>query len=143
MSEQDNVSFIKEQYEAFRRGDFELLLDSVIDDVEWITPGPQGVLPLAGNRRGREEVAQFFSLLSDANEYSLFEPLEFIAQGDRVVVLVKAQGKARATGYPFDVEMVHLFTVRDGKVERFREFYDTAAILDAYRLDVTEDFSGG
>jgi ketosteroid isomerase-like protein len=142
MSEQDNVRLIKEQYAAFQRGDLQSVLDTMTDDIEWITPGPQAFLPLAGNRRGREEVTQFFSILSDTNEYSLFEPLEFIAQGDRVVVLVKAQGTVKATGYSIEAEMVHLFTVRDGKVERFREFYDTAAILDAYRPAAAADSSG-
>ncbi|HEU0004489.1 MAG TPA: nuclear transport factor 2 family protein, partial [Terriglobia bacterium] len=62
MTEEENVRTIQEAYASFQRGDVQAVLNVLTDDVEWVTPGPTGILPLAGHRRGRDEVAQFFSV---------------------------------------------------------------------------------
>jgi ketosteroid isomerase-like protein len=59
MSEQDNRALVQRGYDAFGRGDIEVLLALLDDNVEWITPGPSD-LPTAGRRRGRQQVAEFF-----------------------------------------------------------------------------------
>jgi ketosteroid isomerase-like protein len=102
------------------------------DDVVWVTPGPPDQLPAAGMRHGRAEVAQFFSVLNDTEEIQQFEPREFIAQDDKVVALIKYRSRIRATGRTVDTELVHIFTLRDGKIAEFREFFDTAAALAAF-----------
>jgi ketosteroid isomerase-like protein len=39
----------------------------------------------------------------------------------------------KKTGRTMASEFVHIFTFRDGKVVRFREFLDTAQLAEAYR----------
>ena len=132
MSEQDNVRIVQNAYDAFKRGDIEGLLQLVADDVEWITPGPSDIMPAAGHRRGREGVAEFFSSLSAQEDVELFEPQEYIAQGEKVVALAKYRGRVKATGRTAETDLVHVFDIKDGKVQRFREFFDTAAVLGAF-----------
>lgn len=132
MSEQDNVRIVQNAYAAFERGDIEGLLQLVADDVEWITPGPSDIMPAAGHRRGREGVADFFSSLSAQEDVELFEPQEYIAQGEKVVALAKYRGRVKATGRTAETDLVHVFDIKDGKVQRFREFFDTAAVLGAF-----------
>ena len=132
MSEQDNVRIVQNAYDAFKRGDIEGLLQLVADDVEWITPGPSDIMPAAGQRRGREGVADFFSSLSTQEDVELFEPQEYIAQGEKVVALSKYRGRVKTTGRTAETDLVHVFDIKDGKVQRFREFFDTAAVLDAF-----------
>ena len=52
---------------------------------------------------------------------------EFIDAGESVVVLGFERSTARVEGTTFESEWVHVFTVRHGKVTRWRGFYDTAA----------------
>jgi ketosteroid isomerase-like protein len=52
---------------------------------------------------------------------------EFIEAGEHVTVLGWAKVLALDTGMPFESEWVHVFTVRDGKVVRWRGFANTAA----------------
>jgi len=132
MSEQDNVRLVQNAYDAFQRGDIEGLLQLVADDVEWITPGPSDIMLAAGHRRGREGVAEFFSSLSSQEDVELFEPKEYVAQGDKVVVICSYRGRVKATGRSAETDLVHVFDIKDGKVQRFREFYDTAAVLPAF-----------
>lgn len=133
MSEQENVQIVKEAYAAFTRGDIPAILNALTDDVVWFLPGPTDIVPVAGERRGREQVGQFFSTLDENQEALQFEPQEFIAQGEKVVVLGHYRWRIKPTGRVFASEWVHVFTLRDGKVVGFHEYYDTAAIVEAYR----------
>jgi hypothetical protein len=58
-------------------------------------------------------------------------PPEFIAQGDRVLVIGVATGKIKATNKAFKDEWVFDITVRDGKLTRIREYIDTQALARA------------
>jgi ketosteroid isomerase-like protein len=62
-------------------------LNALADHVEWQVPGPIDILPWAGTCRGREQATQFFAEFAKTAENEQFEPQEFIAQGDKVVVL--------------------------------------------------------
>jgi ketosteroid isomerase-like protein len=133
MSEQENVRTVREAYSSFQNGDIDGVLRVLADDVEWITPGPPELMPVAGKRRGRQEVAEFFSTLNEQEDVESFEIQEYIAQGDKVVALIKYRGRVKATGRTVEADLVHVFTFDRGKVKRFREYFDTAAVLDAYQ----------
>jgi ketosteroid isomerase-like protein len=128
MSEQSNVQVIQEAYAAFQRGDIQSILNSLSEDVEWIAPG---VEPVAGTYRGKEGAAQFFRKVKETVEFSAFEPREYVAQGDRVIALGNYRGTGSATGKSYQSDWVMSFTLRDGKVTKFQEFTDTAAIAAA------------
>jgi ketosteroid isomerase-like protein len=132
MVEQANVRTVQEIYAAFGRGDIPALLGALAEDVEWSVAGPQEV-PHAGKRRGRAEVAAFFPVLAETEEFEQFEPREFIAQGDQVVVLGYLRSRVKATGRRYENEWAMVWTLRDGKVTRFRTYEDTAAEAAAYR----------
>jgi len=133
MSDQSNVRILKDAYASFKQGDIEGVLKVLTDDVEWITPGLPELMQTAGNRRGHKEVAEFFTTLNKQEDVEFFEPAEYIAQGDKVIALIKYRGRVRQTGKPVEADLVHVFTFSNGKVRRFQEFYDTAATLHAYK----------
>ena len=126
-----NVDTVQEAYAAVGRGDIPALLDLLTDDVEWALQGP-AVIPFAGTRYGREGVAEFFSLLGETVEFQEFEPREFVAQGDTVVVLGFERNLIKPTGRTFEQEWAHVYTLRDGKVAKHRALEDTAAYVDAF-----------
>jgi ketosteroid isomerase-like protein len=125
-----NVDVVQETYEAVGRGDIPALLDLLTDDVEWTFQGPS-VIPFAGTRRGREGVAEFFSLVGETLEFERFEPREFVAQGDTVVVLGFERNLIKPTGRTFEQEWAHVYALRDGKIAKFLAIEDTAAYVVA------------
>ncbi len=131
MSERTNTEVVQQGYEAFGRGDIPALLDLLTDDVEWTLQGPS-VIPFAGTRHGREGVAEFFSLLDETLEFEQFEPREFVAQGDTVVVVGIERSLSKATGHTIEHEWAHVNTLRDGKIAKFRAFEDTGAYVEAF-----------
>ncbi|MFM0326891.1 nuclear transport factor 2 family protein [Caballeronia glebae] len=122
----DAIDVIKEAYAAFGRGDVPGVLNLIQDVVDWRVVGPS-TLPYATTCRTREDVQRFFADLLNAEEITRFEPREFIDAGDRIVVIGFVAAVVKATGRTFETEWVHIFTVEDGRVSRWLEFFDTAA----------------
>ncbi len=128
-----NKEIVQKAYECFGTGDIPGLLELYSDDVTWTTPVVDNV-SYSGARQGKEAVAEFFQLLGETDEFSHFAPTEFIAEGDRVVVLGDFTVTIKATGKTYSTDWVHICTVKDGKITSFLEFFDTAAANEANRL---------
>ena len=129
MSTEKNVQTVKDFFAAIGRGDSESLLALVAEDIEWIIPGKDW--PLAGTHRGHAGVAEVLQKASDEVETTYPEPPEFVAQGDRVMVIGVATGKIKATNKPFKDDWVFDITVRNGKLAKIREYVDTQALARA------------
>lgn len=64
-------------------------------------------------------------------ESSFFEAREFVAQGDRVLVVGFTRGKIIATNKTFEDNWIFAITVRNGKLTNIREYIDTQALARA------------
>ena len=135
MSIQENVQIVKDLFAAMGRGDKQGLLALSAEDIEWIIPGEDW--PLAGTHRGHAGLADLLQKASEMVETSFPEPPEFVAQGDRVLVVGVATGKIKATNKPFKDYWVFDITVRDGKVTNIREYIDTQALARASQMDAS------
>jgi len=129
MSAQENVQVVKNFFAAMGSGDKEGLLALSADDIEWIVPGKDW--PLAGTHRGHAGLRAFLQKASETMETSFPEPPEYVAQGDRVLVVGFATGRIKATDKTFKDDWVFAITVRDGKVAKIREYVDTQALARA------------
>jgi uncharacterized protein len=132
MSAQENTGLVQRDYSHFQSGDIPALLDSLSEDVEWVTTELEGV-PSGGTWRGPEQVGQFFQTLDDTQQAQQVELRGFVAQDDTVAALGHYAWHVRSTGREWESDFVHLLTVRDGKVTRYQEYTDTAALGDAFR----------
>ena len=127
MHAQENVQIVKDFFAAIGSGDKKGLLALVAKDFEWIIPGEDW--PLAGTYRGQAGLENLLQK-SERLETST-EPREFIAQGDRVLVIGFAKGKILATNKTFEDDWVFAITVQDGKLTNIREHIDTQALARA------------
>jgi ketosteroid isomerase-like protein len=134
MSTEKNVQTVKDFFAAIGRGDREGLLALVAEDIEWIIPGEDW--PLAGTHRGHAGLADLLQTASKSIETST-EPRDFVAQGDRVLVVGFAKGKIKATNKTFEDHFVFAITVRDGKLTNIREYIDTQALARAAHMDAS------
>jgi ketosteroid isomerase-like protein len=134
MSTQENVQTVKDFFAAVGRGDTQGLLALSVEDIEWIIPGEKW--PLAGTHRGQAGLADLLQRASEM-EISYPEPPEFVAQGDRVLMVGFARGKVKATNRTFEDHFVFAITVRNGKVTNIREYIDTQALARASQMDAS------
>ena len=132
MSEADNTKVVQDAYAAFGRGDVQSILDRLDDGIVWQgVYGAASNVPMAGERRGKPAVAEFFKLVATHVNFTRFEPKEFVATGDKVVTLGHYTAKTSANK-EFDSDFAMVFTMRNGKVTTFQEFLNTAALNAAF-----------
>jgi len=132
MSEQENLRIVQEGYAAFGRGDVAAALSNYADDIDWAMPGSPDVIPYAGQRRGREEVAQFYATFPQTEEVEQMDLQDFIAQSDKVLVFGHYKGRVKSTGRSYTKEFIHVVMLRHGKVIKFREYVASDDMHEAF-----------
>jgi len=120
------LDVVQQGYAAFGRQDIPALLKLVADDVNWKEICPAS-LTYSGLRRTPAEVGEFFSDITKVENISVFEPQEFIEADENVTVLGYLEAFALDTKQKFQTEWIHVFTVQNGKITRWRGFTNTAA----------------
>lgn len=120
-----NLAVVQRSYDAFARGDMEAVLADMDEDIIW--EQAQG-LPHGGTYNGLASVRRAVFDPLDAEWWDGFsaEPSELVDAGEHVLVLGRYRGRAKATGRRLDVPFAHLWTLREGRAVRFRQFLDTA-----------------
>ena len=132
MSIDGNVEVVKDFFAAMGSYNKQGLLALVAEDIEWIIPGEDW--PLAGTHRGHAGLENLLQKANETVETSYPEPPEFIAQGDRILVVGFATGRIKATNRTFEDHWVFAITVRNGKLTNIREYIDTQALARASEM---------
>ena len=132
MSEQQNLQTVRQIYQGFIHGDLAAILNPLAEDVDWQIVGRFRKVPWPAAWHGRQELEKYFTILAEALEVELFQPDEFIAAGEQVVVLGHERMLARRTGRIVEASWAQVWTFRDGIVIRYREYTDSAAWEAAY-----------
>lgn len=129
------VEVVKAAYEANARGDAEAFMGALAEDVEWHEAAG---MPYGGVHRGREAVGQnvLGPLLADVQDFAV-TPEEFFPSGDSVAVVARYTGTGKETGKQLDLQVAHVWDVRDGQIARFRQFADTAKFLEVVPAEVS------
>jgi uncharacterized protein len=131
-TEQQNLARVQ-QIHAPGLGLIQRLRDSglLLEDAEWWVAGPRDILPFAGSWTGLEGVAEFQKRLGETMKYDKVEIKQYLVSGNDVAAIFMGTGVARATGAPFESEIVRLYSFREGKIIRVRNYYDTASYVKA------------
>jgi len=127
----DNRQIIQQGYEAFSRGDIPAVLSIMADDITFTIPGHPKI-PTARTWRGGKGMQEFFSTLSQEVEFTEFNPREYIADGDRVIVIGSYAGSVKRNGNPFRSDWVMAWRLKNGKAIEFQEFNDTLGLAESY-----------
>ena len=128
-----NIALVQSLYAAFGKGDIATIVNALAPDADWTVNGRRKDYPLLGNWKGPKGVQEFFKGVAEHEEATEFSPREFFAADEHVFVLGHYAWKIRKTGRAVASDWVHIFTIRGGKVAKFREFNDTAQFAEAYR----------
>ena len=123
------AEIIRTFYDKLKAGDAPGALGLMAHDIEWLTMWHYRVVG-----RGPERVAEglFKPLMAEWSSFALV-PTEFIVDGATVVSLGRFTGVHGSTGKHAEAGYAHVWTVKDGKITRFRQYIDTLAIAEARR----------
>ena len=127
---QENIEIVQSFYDAISRGDVGTVLGLMDPQVEWNEAehflyadqspyiGPNSILN-----------GVFMRLMSDWEGFKAI-PEQFIGMGDMVAVTGRYHGTYRETGKTVNAQLVHVYTVKDGKLVKFQQYTDTAQFRD-------------
>jgi ketosteroid isomerase-like protein len=126
---QDNEKLVRAFYESTAPGHRARL--RALQSPHVVYDIPDGMPVGAGHFEGLEDILERF-LASFYGALDVhFVADEFIAGGEQVVAIGRIEGVTREARVPVDVPFVHVWTVRDGRLQRLRAFTDTAVLARA------------
>jgi ketosteroid isomerase-like protein len=110
-----NEALVRKGYEAFAKGDMQTLGELFAEDVVWNIPGKN---PLAGTRKGQQEVFEQFGQIAEMTGGNFgIEIHDILANDEHTVALVTTKGSR--DGKSIEDHQVHVFHIRDGKVTEY------------------------
>ncbi len=112
---QENVELVRKGYDAWNRGDIAAAVALAHPDFEWVAP-PDLVGARGG--RGRADFGRYLRSFSEVWDEFRCEPKGFWSAGDTVLVLVRETGRGKLSGARVHHHLVHVWTIRDGRVTR-------------------------
>jgi steroid delta-isomerase-like uncharacterized protein len=130
----ENVELVRDINNAFNERDLDRSLQYYASDIEWVDIPRQAVL------RGPDVVRQWEEAWITAFDDGRVENLRIHGQGDVVTAefngrgthtgpLVTPAGEIPATGRSVDLPFCQIFELRDGRVARCTNYYDSATML--------------
>ena len=127
----DNVDVVKNLYDAFGRGDIPTVLGAMAPDIHWHQAESNPYMPSGEAWVGPDAVLNnlFMKLGAEWDGFSV-HPKAFHSAGDSIIVEARYSGTYKATGKSMDMQVCHVWDVRDGKVTRFQQYVDTAKLQD-------------
>ena len=136
---QENVEFVKAFFAAGSAVEKEALLSALPEliaqacdpEIEWYEDPQRADARVYRGHRGVRE--SFERWLDQWDEYGA-EAERFIDCGDDVLVVAREHGRGARSGATVSSRIFYVLTFRDGKILRYREFYDEAAALEAAGL---------
>lgn len=131
MNEKENTALVQQGYKLFTQGDIPGLLKLMSPNVTWELPKLENV-PFTGKFQGVDGVGRFFTALTGAMDILKYEPREFIAQGNKVVVLGESRYRVKNQRDEIDDKWVDVLTVENGQVTRYEQYGNTAQLERAF-----------
>ena len=130
---QENVEIVRDAAAAFNRGDLDAWLEYWTDDIDY--RAVEGALDDRGPMHGKDAVRVHFQDWLDTFDDLKAEPLELIdAADEQVVTVLRFGGRAKLSGVESDLTFAVVYTLRDGKVARGREYWTRDEALEAAGL---------
>ena len=135
---QENVEIVRRLLDMFAKRDHEAVFAFYDPEIEWDATEMRdaGIDDLAGVYRGHEGVRTYWRRWLQAWSDLEFEVQDVLDAGDEVVALIRNQRQwGRRSGIATEMPPYGLvFTIRGGKVVRWRNYADQQSALEAAGL---------
>lgn len=128
--ERDNLLTLYRIYQNLGSDEQDAIAAELTDDVEFQIIGP-AMVPFTRSWTGIAKVLPAIQRhLADRTQQR--DIVNFVVQGNSIVVVSREQSTSLQTGEPYDIHWVQIFTFRDGKLCRINEVADGLDLALAY-----------
>jgi ketosteroid isomerase-like protein len=131
---EENIRSVADSFAALNRGDLDAWSEYFADDVDYraVEGAPDDHGPIHGKVAMRAYVQDWIDTFDEFRA----QPIELLidAGGNQVVAVIRISGRAKLSGVETDLTYAALYTIRDGKVARGREYWTKEQALEAAGL---------
>lgn len=124
-STRQNLETVRALYDAYESRDVEGLMAPLHEDFEVYQSEH---LPWGGTYKGRDGMMEFIQAITSHID-SVVVVEELVESGDDVIMLGRSRGKIKSTGKEYEVRLVDVIRLREGKILKLDIYLDMAAIL--------------
>ncbi len=130
---QENVEVVRRMLQAFADGGLDAMAEFSDPDIDW--RAAEGALDDVGEMHGRVAMRRYIQdWIETFDDFSvLAEELRDVGD-DRVLAIQRLNGRAKLSGTETDLRYAVVYTVRDGKVVRGREYLSIDEALEAVNV---------
>ena len=130
---QQNVQIVIDGVAAYNRRDLDALSEHWTDDIDH--RAAEGAIDDRGPIHGKDAMRAYMQDWLDTFDPLTVEPLEVIDAGEnQVVAVLRFAGRAKLSGVDTDLTYAVVYTIRDGKIARGREYWTRDEALAAAGL---------
>jgi uncharacterized protein len=129
----ENVEIVRRLWQAFADGGMDALMEYFDPEINW--RAMEGAPDDVGEMNGRDAVRSYMQDWLDTFEDITSVPMELLDGGDdHVVATIHVTGRARLSGIETELRYAIVYTLRDGKIVRGREYADRQQAVEAAGL---------
>ena len=125
---QENIEIVRRIYAAWAGAHVPGPVELLDRDIEYVNP--EGAIE-PGTRHGLEAFTEATQKIFEAWEFWRAEPESLTAVGAQVVAVVRYTARGRGSGVEVEGRESALWTLRGGKVVRYKWFHDAADAAEA------------
>jgi ketosteroid isomerase-like protein len=129
---EQNIKIVQQLYSAFGKRDIPAIVKMLSPEVEWGEPA-NPYNPAAGTRYGHSGFMEWINIGSQSEDILILEPRKYLSDDDSVAVYGYMKCLAKQTGKIYESDFVHLIIIKDGQINKFKEFFDTYIAGEAFR----------
>jgi len=130
---QENVEIVRNLAATLNRGDLDAWSEGLADDIDH--RAVEGSVDDHGPLLGKDAVRAYMQDWLDMFDDLRAEPVELIDAGeDRVIAVTRISGRAKLSGVETELTYAAVYTIRDGKIARGREYWTKDQALEAAGL---------
>jgi ketosteroid isomerase-like protein len=129
----ENVEIVRASLRAFADGGLDAMTPFWSPDIDWraIEGAPDDVGEMLGEAALCRYLQEWVDMFDDITNV----PMELLDVGDdRVVAVQHVTGRAKLSGIETELRYAIVYTLRDGKIVRGREYSDKEQALEAVGL---------
>jgi ketosteroid isomerase-like protein len=126
MTKEEIEKVIRKLYAARVVGNVDAMMGIMAPDVHFELAGDPGASPVVGQLRGTDKLRSQLTKLVGAFKFNAYDIVNVVVDGPKAAVHAKANITSTATGQTVDMQLADFIEFKDGSVNSFLQFCDTA-----------------
>jgi ketosteroid isomerase-like protein len=126
MTKEEIEKTIRKLYAARVVGNVDAMMGAMAADVDFALAGDPKASPVVGRLRGADKLRSQLTKLVEGFKFNAYEIVSVVVDGPRAAVHARANITSAITGQTVDMELADFIEFKDGSVNSFLQFCDTA-----------------